>query len=115
VDDLVIDVTTLATGTPNILAQLLGKGVSLAWPSEKYSWRLSTVPRTFTDFALISPRMRACSPIVSVPIVPSTSQSMTSSFRNLTKPLIKTPRERKAPDCAWLKFSNQGSNAMIVQ
>ncbi len=38
VDDLVIDVTTLGTGTLNILAQLLGKGVSLAWPSEKYSW-----------------------------------------------------------------------------
>lgn len=37
-DDLVIDVTTLGTGTLNILAQLLGKGVSLAWPSEKYSW-----------------------------------------------------------------------------
>ena len=38
VDDLVIDVATLGTGTLNILAQLLGKGVSLAWPSEKYSW-----------------------------------------------------------------------------
>src|ERR687891_2669061 len=58
-------------------------------------------PRTFTDFVLISPRMRACSPSVSVPvesIVPSTSPSMRSSFRNLTKPLIETPRERRAPD-----------------
>jgi hypothetical protein len=61
----------------------------------------STVPRTFTDFVLISPRMRACSPIVSVPvesIVPSTSPSMRSEFTNLTEPLIETPRERRAPD-----------------
>jgi hypothetical protein len=60
-----------------------------------------TVPRIFTDFVLISPHMRACSPIVSVPvesIVPSTSPSMSSSFRNLTEPLIETPRERRAPD-----------------
>jgi hypothetical protein len=61
----------------------------------------STVPRTFADFVLISPRMRACSPSVSVPvesIVPSTSPSMNSEFTNLTEPLIETPRERKAPD-----------------
>src|SRR5262245_7740128 len=70
----------------------------------------ATVPRTFTDFVLISPRMHACSPIVSVPvdsIVPSTSPSMSSSFRNLTEPLIETPRERRAPDCVgmdvWLE------------
>src|SRR5262245_40911258 len=70
----------------------------------------STVPRTFTDFVLISPRMHACSPIVSVPvdsIVPSTSPSMSSSFRNLTEPVIETPRERRAPDCVgmdvWLE------------
>ena len=59
----------------------------------------STVPRTFTDFVLISPRTRACSPIVSVPvetIVPSTSPSRSSSLRNLTEPLIETPRERRA-------------------
>jgi hypothetical protein len=51
----------------------------------------STVPRTFTDFVLISPRMCACSPMVSVPVesmVPSTSPSMISSFRNLTAPLM---------------------------
>src|SRR4029453_868065 len=50
---------------------------------------------------LISPRMRACSPIVSVPVesmVPSTSPSMSSEFTNLTEPLIETPRERRAPD-----------------
>src|SRR5437763_5870422 len=60
----------------------------------------STVPRTFTDLVLISPRKRACSPIVSVPvekIVPSTSPSRSSSLRNLTEPLIETPRERRAP------------------
>jgi hypothetical protein len=61
----------------------------------------STVPRTLIDFVLISPHMRACSPIVSVPVessVPSSSPSMSSSFRNLTEPLIETPRERRAPD-----------------
>ncbi|HEU5314133.1 MAG TPA: hypothetical protein VFU08_09930 [Candidatus Udaeobacter sp.] len=37
-DDLVIDVTPLRTGTVNISAHLVGKGVFLAWPPEKYSW-----------------------------------------------------------------------------
>jgi hypothetical protein len=49
--------------------------------------------------------MRACSPIVRIPvevIVPSTSPSMSSSFRNLTEPLIETPRERRAPDCVGI-------------
>jgi hypothetical protein len=38
---------------------------------------------------------------VSVPVestVPSTSPSMISSFRNLTEPVIETPRDRRAPD-----------------
>src|SRR5438046_2212469 len=71
----------------------------------------STVPRTFSDLVLISPRMRACSPIVSVPvesIVPSTSPSMSSSFRNLTEPLIETPRERIAPDCVGMNVLLDG-------
>jgi hypothetical protein len=68
-------------------------------------------PRTFTDFVLISPRMSACSPSVSVPvesIVPSTSPSMRSSFRNLTKPLIEAPRERRAPDCVGMNVRLDG-------
>jgi hypothetical protein len=78
------------------------RSVQLAWSSQRSVTKIlpSTVPRTFTDFVLISPRMRACSPIVSVPvesIVPSTSPSMSSSFRNLIEPLIETPRERIAP------------------
>jgi hypothetical protein len=77
--------------------------VQPAWSSQRSVTKIlpSTVPRTFTDFALISPRMRACSPSVSVPvesIVPSTSPSMSSEFANLTEPLIETPRERRAPD-----------------
>src|SRR5215813_8380739 len=54
--------------------------------------------------------MHACSPIMSVPvdsIVPSTLPSTSSLFRNLTEPLIETPRERRAPDCVgmdvWLE------------
>jgi len=76
--------------------------VQPAWSSQRSVTKIlpSTVPRSFTDFVLISARMRACSPIVSVPvepIVPFTSPSMSSSFRNLTEPLIETPRERFRP------------------
>jgi hypothetical protein len=79
------------------------RSVQPAWSSQRSVTNIlpSTVPRTFTDLALISPRMRACSPIVSVPvesIVPSTSPSMSSEFTNLTEPLIETPRERRALD-----------------
>jgi hypothetical protein len=79
------------------------RSVQPAWSSQRSVTKIlpSTVPRTFTDFVLISPHMRACSPIVSVPvesIVPSTSPSMSSEFTNLTEPLIETPRERRAPD-----------------
>ncbi len=75
--------------------------VQFAWSSQRSVTKIlpSTVPRTFTDFVLISPRTRACSPMVSVPgeeIVPSTSPSRSSSFRNLTEPFIETPRERRA-------------------
>jgi hypothetical protein len=48
---------------------------------------------------------------VSVPvesIVPSTSPSMSSSFRNLTEPLIETPRERRAPDCVGMNVRLDG-------
>ena len=88
-------------------ASMSPRSVQPAWSSQHSVTKilLSTVPRTFTDFALISARMRACSPIVSVPvesIVPSTSPSMSSSFRNLTEPLIETPRERRAPDCVGM-------------
>jgi hypothetical protein len=58
----------------------------------------STVPRTLTDFALISPLICACSPMESFPgesIVPSTSPSISNSLRNLTDPLIETPLERR--------------------
>src|SRR5205085_5371532 len=61
----------------------------------------STLPRNFTDFALTSPRINPFSAIVSDPvesIEPSTSQSITSSLRNLTVPLIETPLERKPGD-----------------
>jgi hypothetical protein len=83
-------------------ASMSPRSVQPAWSSQHSVTKISpsAVPRTFTDFALISPRMRACSPIVSVPmesIVPSSSPSMNSSFRNLTDPLIETPRERRAP------------------
>jgi hypothetical protein len=79
------------------------RNVQPAWSSQRSVTKIlpSTVPRTFTDFVLISPRMHACSPIVSVPVestVPSTSPSMISEFANLTEPLIETPRERRAPD-----------------
>jgi hypothetical protein len=63
----------------------------------------SIFPRNFTDFALTSPRTNPFSAMVSVPvesIEPSTSQSMTSSLRNLTVPWIETPLERKPGDCA---------------
>src|SRR5436190_23995454 len=63
----------------------------------------STVPRTLTDFALISPLICAFSPIESFPgelIVPSTSPSITNSLRNLTDPLIETPLERRPLDRA---------------
>jgi hypothetical protein len=83
-------------------ASMSPRTVQFAWSSQRSVTKIlpSTVPRTFTDFVLISPRTRACSPIVSVPletIVPSTSPSRSSSFRNLTEPLIETPRERRAP------------------
>jgi hypothetical protein len=79
------------------------RSVQPAWSSQRSATKIlpSTVPPTFTDFVLISPRMHACSPIVSVPvesIVPSTSPSISSSFRNLIEPLIETPRERRVPD-----------------
>src|SRR2546421_8143068 len=67
----------------------------------------STVPLTLTDFDLMSPRIVACSPIVSMPLdsmVPSTSPSIASSSLNLTVPLIETPRERRPRDLV-------GSNA----
>jgi hypothetical protein len=75
--------------------------VQFAWSSQRSVTKIlpSTVPRTFTDFVLISPRTRARSPMVSVPvetIEPSTSPSRSSSFRNLTEPLIETPPERRA-------------------
>ncbi len=87
--------------------------VQPAWSSQRSVTKIlpSTVPRTFADFVLISPRMRACSPIVSVPvesIVPSTSPSMSSSFRNLTEPLIETPRESRAPDCVGMNVLLDG-------
>jgi hypothetical protein len=83
-------------------ASMSPRTVQFAWSSQRSVTKIfpSTVPRTFTDFVLISPRTRACSPIVSVPvetIVPSTSPSRSSSLRNLTEPLIETPRERRAP------------------
>src|SRR2546421_9889695 len=58
----------------------------------------STVPRTFTDFALISPLICACSPTQSFAgelTVPSTWTSISNSLRNLTDPLIETPFERR--------------------
>jgi hypothetical protein len=56
--------------------------------------------------------MRACSPIVSVPvesIVPSTSPSMSSEFTNLTEPLIETPRERRALDGVGMNVRLDGT------
>src|SRR4029453_10913335 len=84
-------------------ASMSPRSVQPAWSSQRSVTKIlpSTVPPTFTDFVLISPRMHACSPIVSVPvesIVPSTSPSISSSFRNLIEPLIETPRERRVPD-----------------
>jgi hypothetical protein len=89
------------------------RSVQFAWSSQRSVTKIlpSTVPRTFTDFVLISPHMRACSPIVSVPvesIVPSTSPSMRSSFKNLTKPLIETPWERRAPDSVGMNVRLDG-------
>jgi len=89
------------------------RSVQPAWSSQRSVTNIlpSTVPRTFTDLALISPRMRACSPIVSVPvesIVPSTSPSMSSEFTNLIEPLIETPRERRAPDCVGMNVGLDG-------
>jgi len=63
----------------------------------------SMFPSTMTDFVLISPRILAFFPIVSRPaesILPSTSPSITSSFRNLTVPTMETLLERTPPDCA---------------
>jgi hypothetical protein len=59
-------------------ASMSPRTVEPAWSSQRSVTKIlpSTFPRTFTDFVLISPRMRACSPIMSVPwesIVPSTS------------------------------------------
>jgi len=94
-------------------ASMSPRNVQPAWSSQRSVTKIlpSTVPRTFTDLVLISPRMLACSPIVSVPvesIVPSTSPSMNSPFWNLTDPLIETPRERKAPDCVGMKVRLDG-------
>jgi len=88
--------------------------VQPAWSSQRSVTKIlpSTVPRTFTDFVLISPRMRACSPIVSVPVesmVPSTSPSMSSEFTNLTEPLIETPRERRALDGVGMNVRLDGT------
>src|ERR1700730_10769614 len=60
----------------------------------------STVPRMVTLPALISPRIRPCSPTVRMPLdvmLPSTSPSITSSVRNVTLPLIDTPFDNKFP------------------
>ena len=94
-------------------ASMSPRSVQPAWSSQRSVTKILpfTVPCTFTDFVLISARMRACSPIVSVPvesIVPSTSPSMSSSFRNLTEPLIETPRERRAPDCFGMNVRLDG-------
>jgi hypothetical protein len=83
-------------------ASISPRSVQPAWSSQRSVTKIlpSTVPRTFTDFVLTSPRMHACSPSVSVPvesILPSTSPSMSSEFTNLIEPLIETPRERIAP------------------
>src|SRR6266567_3440721 len=77
--------------------------VQPAWSSQRSVAEIlpSTEPRTFTDFAWISPRIRACSPIVRFPvelIVPSISASIGSSFLNLTEPLIETPLDTRPPD-----------------
>jgi hypothetical protein len=84
-------------------ASMSPRSVEPAWSSQRSVTKIlpSTVPRTFTDFVLISPHMSAYSSSVSAPvesIVPSTSPSISSSLRNLTEPLIETPRERRAPD-----------------
>ena len=94
-------------------ASMSPRRVQPAWSSQHSVTKIlpSTVPRTFNDFVLMSPRMRACSPILSVPvesIVPSTSPSMTSSAKNLIEPLIETPRERKAQDCAGMNVRLDG-------
>src|SRR5215472_1960899 len=94
-------------------ASISPRSVQPAWSSQRSVTKIlpSTVPCTSTDFVLISPRMHACSPIVSVPvdsIVPSTSPSMSSSFRNLTEPLIETPWERRAPDCVGMDMRLNG-------
>jgi hypothetical protein len=83
-------------------ASMSPRSVQPAWSSQHSVTKIlpSAIPHSFTDFVLISARMRACSPIMSVPvesIVPSNSPSMYSSFRNLTEPLIKTPWERRVP------------------
>jgi hypothetical protein len=46
-------------------ASMSPRSVQFAWRSQRSVTKIlpSTVPRTFTDFVLISPRMRACSPI----------------------------------------------------
>src|SRR5437764_13383755 len=57
----------------------------------------STVPSTMTDLVLISPLIRAFLPMVSRPvasILPSTSQSTSSSFENFTLPLMETPLDK---------------------
>jgi hypothetical protein len=101
-------VPTLALPTNVAFSSTISRGASMsprsahpAWSSQRSDTKTfpSTVPCTFTDFVLISPRINACSPSVSVPvdwIVPSTSPSMRSSFRNWTEPLIETPREKIA-------------------
>jgi hypothetical protein len=93
-------------------ASMSPRSVQPAWSSQRSVTILpSTIPRTFTDFVLISPRMRACSPIVSVPvesIVPSISPSMSSEFTNLTEPLIETPWERRAPDSVGMTVRLDG-------
>jgi hypothetical protein len=90
--------------------------LQFAWSSQRSVAKIlpSTVPRTFTDFVLISPLIAACSPTVSVPlesIVPSTSPAMNIALRNLTEPLIETPCERKEPDCFGMKVPLDGAVA----
>jgi hypothetical protein len=113
-------VPTFALPTNVAFSSTISRGASMsprsvqpAWSSQRSVTKTlpSTVPRTFTDFVLISPRMSACSPSVSIPvesIVPSTSPSMRSSFRNLTKPLIETPWERRAPDSVGMNVRLAG-------
>src|SRR5947207_15705277 len=59
-----------------------------------------TFPSTMTERVLMSPLILACLPTVRRPcesILPSTSQSISSSFWNFTVPLIETPLDNVPP------------------